>query len=523
MNTVIKEEATDIPHRTRMMNGVASHDSGYHSDLGHPSPRSSSSTPDAIDTLGRQARALVTTINKLGEVGIESAELPLPKIVVVGDQSAGKSSLIEAISEIKVPRAAGTCTRCVLQINLIAAKHESCKISLINKYSFVPGSAGTRTADFGDWQLKSAPEQVPAEAPITITIDDAEQYLLRAQQAILSPHLDQAAILAGHITSQQHVEFSPNVIKLDIAGPKIQTLTLFDLPGIINHVENDSEDLPALVQGLAQLYTSSENTIVVLACPINVDLETSTAASLIRRWNATRRTIGVLTKPDTLQLDDDVEQWIKVLSGRKFNLGYGYFVTKQPTSTELKQDISHATAREKELEFFSKDPWTSTFSQFKNRFGTYALQAELSNLLAGEIATCLPGMKITIGQQLHETRQRIKQYPEPPKNPYATVMSLVDAFQRDVELHLHGEFPNNRLVNTWREYNKEFLTSLKKTQPLVVVNTGTEDQWRIAAPVITLDSDDEEPRASSNGVKRGASVMSVSMPRPLGISFTLLD
>ena len=40
-------------------------------------------------------------------------DIDLPQIAVIGSQSAGKSSLIESISGITLPRAAGTCTRYV--------------------------------------------------------------------------------------------------------------------------------------------------------------------------------------------------------------------------------------------------------------------------------------------------------------------------------------------------------------------------------------------------------------------------
>ena len=39
------------------------------------------------------------------------SDIDLPMIAVVGSQSAGKSSLIESISGITLPRASGTCTR----------------------------------------------------------------------------------------------------------------------------------------------------------------------------------------------------------------------------------------------------------------------------------------------------------------------------------------------------------------------------------------------------------------------------
>lgn len=41
-------------------------------------------------------------------------DIDLPRIAVIGSQSAGKSSLIESISGITLPRASGTCTRFVV-------------------------------------------------------------------------------------------------------------------------------------------------------------------------------------------------------------------------------------------------------------------------------------------------------------------------------------------------------------------------------------------------------------------------
>lgn len=45
-------------------------------------------------------------------------DIDLPQIAVIGSQSAGKSSLIESISGITLPRAAGTCTRYYLSPTL---------------------------------------------------------------------------------------------------------------------------------------------------------------------------------------------------------------------------------------------------------------------------------------------------------------------------------------------------------------------------------------------------------------------
>ena len=48
---------------------------------------------------------------------IRGYNLQLPQIVVIGDQSSGKSSVLESLTGIKFPVNSGICTRCPIIVN----------------------------------------------------------------------------------------------------------------------------------------------------------------------------------------------------------------------------------------------------------------------------------------------------------------------------------------------------------------------------------------------------------------------
>ena len=54
--------------------------------------------------------ALLEKIDKLFACNV-GEYINLPQLVVVGDQSSGKSSVLEGLTKLKFPRSSGLCTR----------------------------------------------------------------------------------------------------------------------------------------------------------------------------------------------------------------------------------------------------------------------------------------------------------------------------------------------------------------------------------------------------------------------------
>ena len=355
---------------------------------------------ESLKVLGRGVKKFVQAVQTLRHLGVEDLVLPLPKIVVVGDQSTGKSSLIEGMSEIKVPRSSGTCTRCPLEINLAEGTNQawSCKVTIQQKYIYT-GQQGTSKASKNIAKIEGATRSRPlgpwlqqqsSEDFLFATIDnvsEVEDVLYLAQMAVLNPRENPLKYASARGKPKpplsNQVKFSPNVIRLDICGDGLPNLSFTDLPGVINVSDVPEEAyLVDLVRNLVKGYVEAEDCINLLAIPMSDDPANSTASRLLREMKADSRTVGCLTKPDKLEAKESLEQWIHVLRGERFPLGYGYHVILNQADPK----IDHATARDLENAFFNEEePWTGTLRAFHGRFGTQNLQTLLSQLLTAQI------------------------------------------------------------------------------------------------------------------------------------------
>lgn len=162
---------------------------------------------------------------------------------------------------------------------------------------------------------------------------------------------------------------------------------------VVTHIQGNC--LILLTLPMSGTYTHPPNSPTALPQPLILtpttttdDIENQKAARLAKQVDPTgRRTIGVLTKPDTLTLGavKSKETWLAVLEGRSRDpekmLAHGYFCTRQPDDDERSRGISGVEARKAEKAFFEgTSPWSG--SRQRKRFGTENLVENLAALLS---------------------------------------------------------------------------------------------------------------------------------------------
>lgn len=95
-------------------------------------------------------------------------------------------------------------------------------------------------------------------------------------------------------------------IRLTIYSNEAPDLTLIDLPGItrvaLRGTQQQGVNIEELTVGLVAKYCQNDDRTIILAViPANVDLSTSHALAMAKKWDPSgERTIGVITKIDLM-------------------------------------------------------------------------------------------------------------------------------------------------------------------------------------------------------------------------------
>uniref|UniRef100_A0A7N5KPR2 Interferon-induced GTP-binding protein Mx1 n=1 Tax=Ailuropoda melanoleuca TaxID=9646 RepID=A0A7N5KPR2_AILME len=346
-----------------------------------------------------KVRPCLDLIDSLRALGVEQ-DLALPAIAVIGDQSSGKSSVLEALSGVALPRGSGIVTRCPLVLKLK---------KLLNEDEW------RGKVSYQDFEMEiSDPSEVEVE------INKAQDTIAGEGQGI-----------------------SHELITLEVSSPHVPDLTLIDLPGITRvAVGNQPADIGRQTKQLIRKYIFKQETINLVVVPCNVDIATTEALSMAQEVDPDGdRTIGILTKPDLVDRGTE-SKVVDVAQNLVCHLKKGYMIVKCRGQQDIQDQVTLAEALQKERVFFEDHPHFRVLLE-EGRATVPCLADKLTSELISHICKTLPLLENQIKENHEKITEELQKYgSDVPEDEHEKMFFLIDkinAFNHDVNSLIEGE------------------------------------------------------------------------------------
>ncbi|KAK8107989.1 uncharacterized protein PG998_010002 [Apiospora kogelbergensis] len=365
--------------------------------------------------------ALLETIDKVRELNINQ-HVPLTQLVVVGDQSSGKSSLLETATGLPMEHNVELCTRFATQITSRRDPESRVTVTIIPG----PDASDDDKKRLGSFKFES------------LTIENFREQLPKI--------FKQANIAMGirtDISSSEGKVFSKDVLKIEKCGPDEDYLTVIDVPGIfrnINEGVTTPEDIE-LVRDMVKQYIKDSRTIILAVLAGNVHIDNQEILTLASLYDPTgERTLGVLTKPDLVTETSEKQRVCDLVLGKKKPLTLGYYVVKNRGPDET-------TAEWKSDKTLEMAPWSGLP---KDRVGPDALRTRLRDLSEQLTRREFPKIRNQVKTELQATKRQLDSLGQSRKDDMEQrlyLSAIARTFQDTVKAALNGGYSDETVFH----------------------------------------------------------------------------
>ncbi|KAM0249515.1 hypothetical protein ACHAQJ_009021 [Trichoderma viride] len=326
--------------------------------------------------LASEQRGLLDLIDKLQFAQLDNVKLP--QIVVVGDQSAGKSSVLEALSGTPFPRDAGACTRFATEIRLRRAKEPNIKVSIIPDKNR-PYNEQARLLQYGG----------------DVGIDTPFDAMMREATELIAPRN-----MPGRFAAR-------DILIVEKTGPEMPMLSLVDLPGLVRVANREQSEADIqTIEALSDRYMKSSRTIILAVIGGNNDYVQAPILKKARHFDPSgSRTIGVLTKPDMTEGIGLEEKFIGLVTNKdqENNFKLGWYILLNPGPGEHWPSPEERSRREED--FFARGKWAALPPHMR---GIEALRQKLSSQLQRHVGKHVKSLRRQIQQALEQCETQLK-------------------------------------------------------------------------------------------------------------------
>ncbi|QIW95060.1 hypothetical protein AMS68_000578 [Peltaster fructicola] len=360
------------------------------------------STPTDANEYGLSDAPLLGKIDKLFACGVGDL-IDLPQIVVVGEQSSGKSSVLEGLVDKPFPRDSGLCTRFATQFIFKRSPTEHISVSVIPGAKATPEQHAVQT-QWGHSNLKSLDS-----ATFSKIMKEVHDVLGLAKP--------------GELASNKPT-FSDSVLRLSISGPSQMHLSVIDVPGIFKSTTaglTTKADI-ALVENMVLGYMKNPRTIMLTVVPANVDAATQGILEMASDVDPDGdRTLGILTKPDLV--DKGAERNVlAMVEGHAFKVQLGWHVIRNPGQ----QELGNPNTKRDDLEanfFRTTAPWNTLDA---SKTGIQSLRPRLNEVLSSLIRREFPKVGMEVSKKLTANAKLLAAMGPERSTPASQAAHLID-------------------------------------------------------------------------------------------------
>ncbi|CVL13641.1 related to RBTMx2 protein [Fusarium proliferatum] len=386
-------------------------------------------------------------IDQLREKNI-ATYLALPQLVAVGDQSSGKSSLLENLTGVPFPRGQELCTRYATQIT------QRRDIVFRITISIIPGPSAA--AEHKE-ELESFTKEVHSTEELNVKFPDILNEV-NTLMRIKTPRNPDGV-----------KTFTEDVLRIERCGPHEDYLTVIDVPGIFRittqgvTTDNDRQ----LVERMVKSYIRDSRTVILAVLPCNVDIATQEILAFAEEVDPTgERTLGILTKPDLLKERSAKAVICDLVLGKRRPLTLGYYVVRSRGGDD--EDSDGGTDSLHREDMFKDEPWTSLPD---HKAGIKALRLCLQEVL-GQIADkAFPKLRSETRRKLAEKQEELASLGSPRqtgRQQQQFLVSVASEFQKIVRAALDADYSTNQafaddslrliteVINTTDEFAVDF-------------------------------------------------------------------
>ncbi|XP_054776594.1 dynamin-related protein 4C-like [Prosopis cineraria] len=322
-----------------------------------PQPSDNVLIPPIVSFYNEKIRPVLDAVEDLRRLNITKEGIQLPSIVVVGDQSSGKSSVLESLAGISLPRGQGICTR----------------VPLIMRLQNHPVPEPELLLEYND-KVVSTDEEHVSDAINGATVE-----------------------LAG---KSKGICNTPLTLVVKKKG--VPDLTMVDLPGITRvPVHGQPENIYDQIKDIIMEYIKPEETIILNVLSATVDFPTCESIRMSQSVDKTGlRTLAVVTKADKAP-----EGLLEKVTADDVNIGLGYVCVRNRINDETYEE-----ARKEEAMLFENHPLLSKID--KSMVGIPALAHNLVRLQASIISKTLPEIVRKINEKLNSQLSELESLPK---------------------------------------------------------------------------------------------------------------